>query len=327
MCAIAAAAVFLLSAARPGRAPITGATISTTQPSFTGACPATITFTGAITGTAGTTFTYNFVRIDHGVFEFSGDTAATMPASGSLAVTDSVTISASTNNSEQLVVKNIAGGQPNVYSTALSYSVTCKFNPGARPPNSQLNVALTLHPKWTGVREYEYKWVGATLYVPERGTGPCPDLCVGWFHLHNGDSFWLYHWNTFDRAFFGYDPVAFNGLTLSRATLKLTVSSGDTACFGRVGRAVLTQTPIMRETTQTFQAPYPADADFSLATAPQLTPTSATIDVTNIVRAWVSGKMPNQGFVIRGKVEDNGSNGNDSCSLRFAKDAVLTIMP
>ena len=57
----------------------------------------------------------------------------------------------------------------------------------------------------------------------------------------------------------------------------------------------------------------------------QFTGGSATVDVTSIVRGWVTGKMPNQGFVLRGKLEDNGSNGNDSCSLSFGKDAVLTI--
>jgi len=47
--------------------------------------------------------------------------------------------------------------------------------------------------------------------------------------------------------------------------------------------------------------------------------------VTSIVQAWVSGKIPNQGFVLRGRLEDNGAEANDSCSLSFGRDAVLTI--
>jgi hypothetical protein len=106
----------------------------------------------------------------------------------------------------------------------------------------------------------------------------------------------------------------------------LAIEGGNRGCFGRLGRAVLTRTPVMKGTTQTFTAPYPDDGDFRWSTPATFSPTSVAIDVTDIVKGWVSGKMPNQGFVLRGKTEDNGSNGNDSCSLRFGKDAVLTIV-
>src|SRR5581483_8563859 len=206
-------------------AQITGATISTKQTSFSGACPATFDFTGAITGTPGTTFTYAFGRILYGTIEFTGDYPATMPASGSLAVADSTSITATSNDSEQVWVRNIAGGQSNVYSPSVNYSVTCKFQPGVLPPGAHgVDLSVKLHPQWTGLREYEYKWVGLSGFLPERGTGPCPELCIGWMHVHNGDSFWLFHWNTFDRAFVGYDPAAFSGLKVSKATLNLGIA-------------------------------------------------------------------------------------------------------
>ena len=107
--------------------------------------------------------------------------------------------------------------------------------------------------------------------------------------------------------------------------MKLTVDSGDTSCYGGLGRAVLTRTHVEPGKMQTFSAPYPDDGDFNWPAPIMFAAGSATIDVTSIVQAWVSGKMPNQGFVLRGKLEDNGANGNDACSLVFGKDAVLTI--
>ena len=47
--------------------------------------------------------------------------------------------------------------------------------------------------------------------------------------------------------------------------------------------------------------------------------------MTSIVQGWLIDKMPNEGFVLRGRVEDNGSNGNDGCSVVFARDVVPTI--
>src|SRR6185312_4855019 len=105
----------------------------------------------------------------------------------------------------------------------------------------------------------------------------------------------------------------------------LTIDGGAPTCYGGLGRAVLTRTPAEKGTTQTFTAPYPDDGDFNWQAPATFAAGSVTIDVTSIVQAWAAGKIPNQGLVVRGKLEDNGSDGNDSCTLRFGRDAVLTI--
>jgi hypothetical protein len=227
----------------------------------------------------------------------------------------------------QVWVRNISGGQPNVYSNSAEYSVACKFNPGVLPPPvTNFRRTVTLHPQWFALREYEYKTVGPfSGFVPERGSAPCKDLCIGWDHILDGAFLWLFHWNTYDRAFWGYDPAAFKGLRAAKATVTLTVDGGDPTCYGGLGRAVLTRAPVIKGTTQTFSAPYPDDGDFNWPAPVQFAAGSATIDVTSIVQGWASGKMRNDGFVLRGKLEDNGANGNDSCSLSFGTDAVLTI--
>ncbi len=318
-------AMVALGVTHAANAQITSATLSPSQPpSYAGYCPTTVSFSGVIAGKPGTTFWYTFAW--RGGTEFSGDFVVTMPTSGSLPIQYSISVTESTTDFMQVWVKNISGGQANVYSNSADYSVACKFNPGVLPPNARLLKPLTLHPEGFGLREYEYKTVGPmSSFLPERGTAPCPGLCIGWNHVLDGAFLWIFHWNTYDRAFWGYNPVAFQGLKVTRATLKLTVDSGDTSCFGALGRAVLTRTKIEQGTTQTFSAPYPDDGDFNWPAPVQFTAGSATIDVTSIVQAWASGKMPNQGFVLRGKTEDNGANGNDACSLVFGRDVVLTI--
>jgi hypothetical protein len=330
-CSVAAIAAILgLGAAQTAHAAITSAKLATTQSSHSGGCPATIPFTGSITGNSGTTFTYTFRRVVNGVPQLVNGGLVTMPASGSIAVKDAITITASTQSGEvttnQILVQNISGGQHDQYSNPVDFSVTCRFTQTPVPGSPNLvQRGVALHPQWVGLREYEYKWVGLTSFIPERGAAPCANLCIGWYHLHNGDSFWLYHWNTYDRAFLGYDLSAAKGWNISKAALSLTVVEGDAACYGGAGRAVLTRTPIEVAATQTFHAPYPDDADFAWPTPAQIDTKSVVVTVTSIVQGWLSDKMPNQGFVLRGRVEDNGSNDNDGCSVAFARDVVLMI--
>lgn len=319
-----AAAMIVLGVVHPANAQITGATVSASPPSFAGNCPTTVSFSGVITGNPGTTFWATFVWL--GGKEFSGDFVETMPASGSLPIQFPISVTQSTTDYMQIRVKNISGGQADVYSNGAQYSVACKFNPGVLPSNTTFRKPVTLHPQWFALREYEYKTVGfMSTFVPERGSAPCTDLCIGWDHILDGAFLWLFHWNTYDRAFWGYDPSAFKGLRVTKATVTLTVDGGDPGCYGGIGRAVLARTPVVKGGRQTFSAPYPDDGDFRWSAPVQFAAGSATIDVTSIVQAWAGGKMRNDGFVLRGKLEDNGAEGNDSCSLSFGRDAVLTI--
>lgn len=321
----AVAATIALVVVQPASAQITGATVSASPPSYSGDCPTTVSFTGLVTGQPGTTFWVTFFWLSGTTL--SGDFVETMPASGSLSVQFPISVIKSTTDHMQIRVSHISGGQADLWSIGAQYSVACKFDPGVLPPSPpNFRKSVTLHPQWFALREYEYKTVGPfSSFIPERGSAPCQDLCIGWSHILDGAFLWLYHWNTYDRAFWGYDPAAFKGLKVEKATVTLTIDGGNPGCYGGLGRAVLTRTPAAIGTTQTFHAPYPDDADFNWPAPAQFAAGSATIDVTSIVRAFVTGKIPNQGFVLRGKLEDNGSNGNDSCTLSFGKDAVLTI--
>jgi hypothetical protein len=266
------------------------------------------------------------VRIVDGVLKPIGQGTTKIPTTGSIAVADSYAISSSTAGvtEEQLWVHDIEGGQADVYSTPAGFSVTCKTNPAVVSPTAF--PAVTLHPLWLATRDYKYQWTGLPTSLPEHGTGGCTPLCVGWVHIHQGDSAWLSHFNDYFRGFLGYDPAAIKNLHVARATLTLTIATGESKCFGGVGRAVLTRTPIVRNSMQTFEAPYPDDGDFNFPTVLlRLDAGSAVVDVTSIVQGWASSKMVNQGFVLRGKVEDNGSDANDSCTLEFLADAALTI--
>ena len=130
------AALLVLGVTHAANAQITGATLTASVPSYTGNyCPATLSFIGEIKGNPGTTFTYNFVWGINSQISFSGDYPVTMPASVSILVQTSLTVTDTANGSMQVEIKNISGGQAEVFSDRPEFSVTCKTNPGVLPPN------------------------------------------------------------------------------------------------------------------------------------------------------------------------------------------------
>ena len=133
--AVVAAAYAVLVSAHPADASISGAAISTYTPSYSGPCPKTIKFEGSIAGTPGTTFIYNFNRFIDSVQHLAGGATVTMPASGVLVVSDSISISATTGGKtfDQIWVHNISGGQSDVYSNEANFSVTCGAKPTPKP--------------------------------------------------------------------------------------------------------------------------------------------------------------------------------------------------
>lgn len=299
---------------------------------YNGPCPATLSFNGAISGPGGSTVTYIWARFVNGAPIDSAPATITLPGSSS------VTLSVPLPPQALSIDKSTAGFQSYaLYITSptnadnskgkVFFTVNCvsgaRYATNARLALNQ-PVKLRLHSQWWAYREYEYKWVGATTYVPERGAAPCPDLCIGWDHIKNGDSFFLYHWNTYDRAFLGFAPSALKGVNINKATLTLNVTGGDQSCYGGLGRSIVDPSALNLAGRQTFSAPYPVDGDFTMSVPSQIGAKS-TFDVTSIVQGWANGSLPNDGFVLRGKVEDNGSDGNDGCSLDFGINGDLWI--
>ena len=101
MRATLSAIVFVIAAlalAGPAQAAVTAAMTATT-PSYSGTCPTTMAFTGNISGPPGTAFQYSFNRYVNGIQQVQNVGAATLPASGSLAVSDSFSIGSTSSGS------------------------------------------------------------------------------------------------------------------------------------------------------------------------------------------------------------------------------------
>lgn len=126
-------AALLVVARIPAQAAVSAAALSAATPTYTGACPTTMAFTGTITGMPGTTFQYSFNRYINGVQQVHNVGAATLPGSGTLTVSDAIGISTSSTgiNFDQIWVHNISGGQGDVYSNRAPFSVAC--GTGATP--------------------------------------------------------------------------------------------------------------------------------------------------------------------------------------------------
>jgi hypothetical protein len=120
-------AIALLGLSRPSSAAVTASLSIVGSATLTVKCPVNVKFAGTIGGTPGTTFTYSFNRFVNSVQKVVNGATVTMPGSGSIAVNDSIPIAASTSGTtfDQIWVHNISGGQPDVYSNAPNFSVTC----------------------------------------------------------------------------------------------------------------------------------------------------------------------------------------------------------
>lgn len=135
--ALAVAVVGVSAFERPAEAGITGAALTTPSSVITNPCPISVPFTGTISGSPGTKFTYSFNRFVNGVQQVAPGGAATMPASGSISVSDNVSFasSASGRTFDQIWVHNIAPSQADVYGNIVTVAVTCGAAP-TPPPSS-----------------------------------------------------------------------------------------------------------------------------------------------------------------------------------------------
>jgi hypothetical protein len=106
-----------------------------------------MSFSGTISGTPGTKFTYSWNRFVNGAQQVVN--GATITLSGpTFGVNDSMTINASTTGTtfDQIWVHGISGGQPDVYSNEVHFSVKCTVPPTPTPtfrinPNAVIQAA------------------------------------------------------------------------------------------------------------------------------------------------------------------------------------------
>lgn len=145
----------LIALPRLAYAGITSATMSGGQPPHSG-CPVTLQFNGSINGTPGTSFAFSFNRYINSVQQVVAGGNVTLPASGTVAVSDSISISSTTTSTsfDQIWVHNIKGGQSDVYSNKANYSVNCAPptppptpTPGPTPPPSANSLNSTNDPQ------------------------------------------------------------------------------------------------------------------------------------------------------------------------------------
>jgi hypothetical protein len=144
---VSAVLILALVVAAPALAAVTAATISTPNTAYVGSCPVTITFTGSITASPGTTYKYGFIRFINGVQQPNLGPGGT--GNGSIAVNnDTMTFtSSSVSSADQIYVYKISNNQVNqadFNSNRLYFSVTCS-TPTPAPTHTPLHIRI-VHP-------------------------------------------------------------------------------------------------------------------------------------------------------------------------------------
>jgi hypothetical protein len=134
--AIALLVPLILALGRPAFAGVTAAFLGPAGQNLSGHCPISVKFSGSISYSAGTSFTYSFNRFVNGVQQVAGGGTVTS-GSGSLAVSDSITVSSNAGGRtfDQIWVHKISGGQSDVYSNEAAFTVSCasSFTPRTGP--------------------------------------------------------------------------------------------------------------------------------------------------------------------------------------------------
>jgi len=151
---------------------------------------------------------------------------------------------------------------------------------------------------------YQLHYLGVPQHPLPCTKAMTPLLCIGhrYFETTAGPLV-VYHFNEYDRAYYKFDLSSIAGHYVDKAILRLTVAQGTPACYSELGPADTDWTNLSNGTGIIggyFQSPNGT--------------LTGGLDVTTIVRSWLAGVTPNNGFVLRGSAEDTGSNAsNDQC--------------
>lgn len=140
-------------------------------------------------------------------------------------------------------------------------------------------------------------------------------MCVGWHHdqssiiAPNIIPIWWYADNV--RAYYRFDQLgAISGHYIASATLTVIPTQGRVDCFSALAAADTD----WRNNPNTY-----IGGNFN----PPAGTLAGGMDVTDIVRAWVSGNTPNYGFVLRGSNENLVAESSE-CRTELG-NATLTV--
>ena len=322
--------------ARPALANITGASISG-APSYTGLCPHSMTFSGTVMGTPGTTFTYAFNRFINGVQQLADQGAHLIPPSGQFPVNDSITISSTTSGAtfDQVWVHGIAGGQMDVYSNKQPFAVNCRvafpvgIGPGitgaiettvAFAPSNMLNTymyreaQLSSDPKGFDVCNY-FVQGGAGSYREDAWAGK--ELVVGFEQQQSSSC--DFHGNYVYRGAVKFDLSSLAGKTVKKATLTFHIRGSHQPL--PVAIPLNCAAGVFMGTTDWTVGPYPVSWEVPVGDlvgpVAQIGWNVNPLDVTSRVISWVHGDVPNEGFTMKGKMENLNATGVDICSTYY----------
>jgi hypothetical protein len=305
-------------------------TASASPNPYNGFCPTTITFTGTLNAAAAGNMTYYFSYTDPAaptkVINRPPKTVKAI-AAGPVSVSDTGTMTLSGTGTMTLyeTVPNVT------HSTTVNIPLICSsaahpaYPRASTGPNfrlaplpNQQSVAVRLIASDMRSKFYNY----ATGEHPDifENCDPKPSLCVGFYHNESDAGpvvMWHQIWT--ERAYLMYAKFPI-GAQINKATITLNVTNPESAnCFGGIGMATA---PWIGNTTS-------VDGNFSFATP--ITKTNGgqtwTIDVTQIVKAWMSNKAANNGFVLRGSNENGSPPNNITCFMNFHATGMTLVEP
>ncbi len=297
-----------------------------------GSCPYSITFNAWITGPGNSSVTYYFTRFA-GKAVSSTPVTITIPASGttqgtSLIPPSQITVDSSTVGlqSYELDIQSPAGSDTTTHGK-IYFNAKCGLLlstmppiPVATPTFSMKNAVshgpivstaiVALHPGASAMRSKVLLNQGQADFF----FGSCTHaqiLCAGYDHVLDTGVFGEKKAGIY-RSYVMFPNIP-HGTNVVKALLGLhQIFNGTDAtsfqCFGGVAPAIAPWT-----SNNNF-----VDGDFGFPAPAQYIGPDATVDVTSIVKAWASGKLVNNGFVLRGSDESTFIGADGDCHYLFS---------
>ncbi len=298
------------------RARAASPTVSASPASFSGTCPATINFSGVLYAAGAGTLKYYFSYYDPGQKKNIADPVKTVTPkfAGPVAVSDTGVMSGSGAGSVTLYEISPLVAQ----SAPFTIQVTCAAQ-ASPAPNPRYRLQRPAFPifRWNNVHFNEWDWrinhYESGMGIPEVGLA-CDTLCAGFRHITSGGGapFGIHEiddWRSYMQFAKFPAPVA------QALLIFTTTDPQDVNCLEGAAPALATW-----QGNKDW-----VNGDFTYTVPRQVSGNTVTLDVTSIAQDWVSGKLPNHGFVIAGSDESGGGPDNITCIINFTVPPTLLV--
>jgi hypothetical protein len=179
-------------------------------------------------------------------------------------------------------------------------------------PSNMVNTAFYHHEEWDGFPCGLH--TGGIGAIYQQDAWATQEIVAGWTEWHHGGPCWEWETSTY-RGAWKFDLGSLAGKTASKATMTFKLDASHPQFGVPISCADGLYTPTANWVGLSFSHHVPVGDLFD-----SVTPgagSTVTEDVTNRVNLWLHGNLANNGFAMKGPMEDLTQQGNAECTTIY----------